>query len=225
MTRSGTTTALAVLALLAAGCASEPVYLKTGNPSGPPPWRAVLLPVIPASPAEGEEVPDFSYDLLEEVRGCLAMKIPQDAYQLISLPRVDRAIPLSEGPVEGEAEMARAGQALAADLVIQPELFARDRSYYLIQSVARVGMRVKIYDGRTGKLLVESSHEQVRNQGLQKIPVWTGGLVYGPIRGLLHGQMLAICDSVATRIGEDLAKFSDSGLTEAGTAQAEPATN
>lgn len=211
MSRDTTACALLMLALLAGGCASEPVYTKTGRPPGPPPWRAVLLPVAPASPAEGEEVPVFDVDLLDEVRQCITMEIPQEVVRLISLPRVDHALPLSDGPVEGQERIARAGRALDADLVILPELFSWKRRYYIIHSVARVGVRVKIFDGKTGALLAESGHERLRNQGILKIPVGYGGAVYGPIRGLLHSQMSFLCDDVAALIGEDLANYALAG--------------
>jgi len=227
MTLLRTACVLLLFALLTAGCASKPVYRKIANAPGRPPWRVVVLPAIPASPEEGKEVPVFEPGTLDDARTCLALKIPRDAYRLISLPRVDLAIPFDQRPVKGEAAIARAGRAMDADLVIQPELFAWDRSYYVIHSVARVGMRAKLYDGKTGALLGEASREQVRNQGIQKIPLWTGGLIYGPIRGILHEQMAYLCDSVATRLAEDLTAFSDSGLTEgqAGTSSPGPATD
>lgn len=218
MNRFAAPCALLLLAVLAAGCASDPVFRKYGEPPTPAPWRTLLLPVTPASPAEGKEVPDIDIERLEETRACLAIDIPRGPYRLVALPRVDRALSSMEGPLEGKEAMARAGQALGADLVIQPELFAWKRRYYFIHSVARVGLRVKIHDGRTGRLLGESSHERVRNQGILKIPLGYGGAVYGPIRGLLHGQMSLLCDDVAELIGDDLAAFPDAELTEGSAA-------
>ena len=170
MSRSAGICALLALAWLAAGCASEPIYQNTGRPAGAPPWRTVMLPVAPASPVEGEPAPGFSFDLLNEVRRCVALEIPQEYYRLISLPRVDHAVPLSEGPVEDEEATARAGRAMDADLVIRPELFSWKRRYYIVHSVARVGVRVKIYDGKTGALLAESSHEQGQEPGVPEDP-------------------------------------------------------
>jgi hypothetical protein len=210
MTRLNAVAALLLLALLSGGCASDAVYQQEGRPSAPPPWRVVVLPAIAASPGEGKEIPSIDVDVLEETRECLAMGIPRDGFRLVSLPRVDLTIPPSEGPVQDEAAVARAGRAFDADLVILPEVFSWTRKYYVVHSVARVGLRVKVYDGRSGALLLESDHEQVRNQGIQKIPVWTGGLIYGPIRGLLHEQMMYMCDNVADLIGKDLSSFTHS---------------
>lgn len=222
MRRLATVPALLLLGLLVGGCAADSVFGTLGPPPGRPPWRTVLLPVIPGSPGEGKETPVFDTRLLEEARSMLALEIPRGPYHVISLPRVDHALPPAAGPIQGQGEIARAGRALGADLVIQPELFSWKRRYYIVHSVARVGMRVKVYDGRTGALLAVSSHERVRNQGLLKLPFGYGGAIYGPVRGILHSQMSRLLNDVAIRIGDDLAHFAPPEPAEGGPGSPPP---
>jgi hypothetical protein len=194
---------LLVLAL-GSGCASDPVRLRLGEPSTKAPWRLAILPTAQPS-NEGEEPAHVvSDDVLREARACIALQIPNGPYEVVPLPIVDRDYPPEYGPPAGPATLVDIGKSVKADLILVPEVLSWDRSYYLIHSVTRVGLRARLYDGWTGEALYDSAHEQVMNQGALKIPVWTGGLVYGPIRGLLPFQLRYMCHNVAAEIAKDL---------------------
>jgi hypothetical protein len=123
---------------------------------------------------------------------------------VIPLPIVDQDWPSASHAPATPAGIMAIARALRADLVLVPETYSWGRRYYLIDGVARVGTQVRLYDGRTGALLFQSRHEQVKNAGVFKIPLGPGPAVAGPILGLQHIHMSYMCNEVARQIGEDL---------------------
>ncbi len=195
------------------GCASDPFLERLGDPPDGSSWRVAVLPAVPAPAEAGKETPVFTIETLEEMRECLTLQLPRDTFQVISLPRVNELAPPGAPLPQDPDAIIRLAQELDARAIILPELFSWDRNYYLIHSVARVGLRVRLFDGETGAPLFMTSREDVRNQGIPKIPVWTGGLIYGPIRGVLRFRMAYLCDRVSSKIAHDLVTFAHSAST------------
>jgi hypothetical protein len=77
----------------------------------------------------------------------------------------------------------------------------------VLHGVSRVGITARVYDGATGKLLFESMHEQVKNQGELKIPAGYLAVLAGPILGLQHIHMADMCRNVSLHIGEDMRRL------------------
>ncbi|OGP84853.1 MAG: hypothetical protein A2Y95_09195 [Deltaproteobacteria bacterium RBG_13_65_10] len=198
--------ALGVLAAaaLAAACASPLLRVREGDPSTLPPWRLAVLPAQPPSGETAKTNGSPARDTLEEARTCVALEIPEGPFEVIPLPLVDRDQPPPLGPHSSPDEVVAAARALHADLVLVPEVTAWHRRYYLIHAVARVGIQARVYDGRTGALLFQSRQEQVKNEGIFKIPLGALPVVVGPILGLQHTHLSYMCDETARRIGEDL---------------------
>jgi len=198
------------LMVFSAGCAADPVRKVTGRPTGPAPWRIAVLPaqlspeVKQKAAGKLDKMMMKRTKALNEIRTCVVLHIPGDSYEVIALPVVDRALPpgtvLSPDP---ETIRAAAG-ALHADLVLVPEIYSWRRRYYLIHVESRVGIGARIYDGATGALLFQSMHEQVRNQGILKIPAGPFAAAAGPIVGMQHIYMADMCQNMSGEIGEDM---------------------
>ncbi len=202
--RVGIGAAFLLLAALGAGCASKPMRIREGDPSTSPPWRVAVLPTQPPPAEKGKKPVDMAKDALDDTRTCIALQIPPGPFDVIPLPVVDRdRAPAPDAPATPEEIIATA-RALHADLLLVPEAYSWRRRYYLIHGVARVGAQVKLYDGRTGALLFESRHEQVKNEGTFNIPLGLVPIVAGPILGLQPIHMSYMCNEIARRIGEDL---------------------
>jgi len=199
---------IAILALTA-GCAAEPVRKITGNPGGAPPWRMAVLPAQLNQKDRLEASGNLDKKMaerrraLDETRICVALHVPEDSYEVIPLPVVDRAVPPGTILPPGPEAITSAARALDADLVLVPEIHSWKHRYYVLHAVARVGITARIYDGATGSLLFESRHEQVKNQGELKIPAGYLAVVAGPILGLQHVHMVDMCRNVSLKIGDD----------------------
>jgi len=200
---------IAILAL-SAGCVAQPVRKVAGNSASAPPWRIAVLPAQIGEKEKREAAGKINEKMaerraiLDEIRTCMALHVPGDSYEVIPLPLVDRVVPPGTVLSPGPKAITAAARALHADLVLVPEIYSWRRRYYLVHGVSRVGITARIYDGATGKLLFESMHEQVRNQGALKIPAAAGGAVGGPIVGLQHIYMADMCRNVSGKIGEDM---------------------
>ncbi len=205
--------AFSMLIITLLGCASQPFVERLADPPDASSWRIAVLPVKSAPADAGDDTPVFTIETLNEMRECLTLQLPRNAFHVISLPRVDEAAPPGAPLPQDPDAIVRLAQQLDARVIILPELFSWDRDYYIIHSVARVGLRVSLFDGETGAPLFRASRENVRNQGIPKIPVWTGGLIYGPIRGILHFRMAYLCDRVSSEIADDLVTFAHSART------------
>jgi len=207
--------ALGVMVVVIVACASDSVIERLGDPPASADWRVAVLPAAPVPSEEGGETPTFDYERLEEIRECVTLQLPRETFDVVSLPRVDAVLASNNPAPPDPDEIVRLARQLDARVVILPELFAWDRDYYFLHSVARVGLRVSLFDGETGAPLFRSRREHVRNQGILKIPVGYGGAVYGPIRGILGFQMSFLCDRVSREIAEDLVAYAGSTGGEA----------
>ena len=207
--------AVSMLIITLLGCASEPLVERLADPPGGSSWRIAVLPAEPAPFEAGKESPVFTIETLEEMRECLTLQLPRESFHVISLPRVDEVAPPGAPVPQDPDAIIRLARKLDARVIILPELFSWDRDYYLVHSVARVGLRVSLFDGETGALLFRSSHESVRNEGLLKIPTGYGAVLYGPIRGILHFRMTYLCDRVSSEVALDLGTFAHSARIDA----------
>ena len=195
---------------LSAGCVAKPVRKITGKPAGAPPWRIAVLPGQMSEKEQKEAAGKMDERLaerrasIEEIRVCMTLHVPGDPYEVIPLPVVDRVLPPGTVIPPGPEAIRSAARALDADLVLVPEIRSWKRRYYLLHAVARVGITARVYDGATGKLLFESMHEQVRNQGVLKLPPAPFAVLAGPIVGMQHIYMADMCRNVSAKIGEDL---------------------
>ncbi len=195
---------------LSAGCVAKPVRKVTGKPAGPPPWRIAVLPAQMSEKEKKQAAGEMDEKLaerrasLDEIRVCMTLHIPGHPYEVIPLPVVDRVVPPGTVIPPGPEAIRSAARALRADLVLVPELYSWGRRYYVLHGVARVGITARVYDGATGKLIFESMHEQVKNQGELKIPGGYLAVVAGPIVALQHIYMADMCRNVSAKIGEDM---------------------
>jgi len=205
---------IAIVAL-SAGCAAQPVRKVAGNPAGAPPWRIAVLPAQISEKEKREAAGKMDQKMaerraiLDEIRTCMALHVPGDSYEVIPLPLVDRVVPPGTVLSPGPKAITSAARALHADLVLVPEIYSWRRRYYLVHGVSRVGITARIYDGATGKLLFESMHEQVRNQGVLKLPPGPFPVLAGPIVGMQHIYMADMCRNVSGKIGEDMRALPD----------------
>jgi hypothetical protein len=73
---------------------------------------------------------------------------------------------------------------LSCDAVLYGKVTRWDRSYYGIQSVATVGLNLRLVSAKTGKLLFETTAEDSDSRGLTKGPTGFSNLVLEPLQGL-----------------------------------------
>lgn len=206
--------AFSMLTITLLGCASEPFVERLGDPPDASSWRIAVLPAAPAPAEAGKETPVFTIKTLEEMRECLTLQLPRDTFQVISLPRINEVAPPGAPLSQDPDAIIRLAQKLDARVLILPEILSWGRSYYFIHSVARVGLRVSLFDGETGAPLFRASREEVRNQGIVKLPSGYAGVLYGPIRGVMHFRMAYLCDRVSSEIAHDLIMFAHSARTD-----------
>lgn len=95
-------------------------------------------------------------------------------------------------------------KVLPCDAVLYGRVTEWSRSYYGIQSVATVGIDLKLVSARTGKVLFESQAKDSDSRGLTKGPTGFSNLVIEPIQGLDNKIISDLARSVATKAAAPL---------------------
>jgi hypothetical protein len=73
---------------------------------------------------------------------------------------------------------------LSCDAVLYGKVTSWDRSYYGVQAVATVGVRLKLVSARSGKVLYEIDAKDSDSRGITKGPTGFSNLVIEPLKGL-----------------------------------------
>jgi hypothetical protein len=215
--RAASVAAGAVLAILLSACVAKPVRKFVAQPSSPPPWRLAILPVLPGSMERGKgkmKRLKVSRKTLEEIRSCLTLAMPAEAFEVIPIPYVDEKAAGMDLKSADAPQIQEVARALQADLVLLPGTYSWKRRYYLLHGVARVGIEARLYDGATGELVYRSMREQVKNQGILKIPAGYLAVVAGPILGLQRTHLTDMCHRVSEKISADLMQVHQAGRPE-----------
>jgi len=114
---------------------------------------------------------------------------PIEAVVVDSLLDHRRLSPLGAYAGDRAAKARLFAAALGADAVLLGEVTAWDRSFYLVESIARVGLRLEMRDGVSGALLFECDVSDVERAGISKLPVATdpGGAARAVVGAALQG--------------------------------------
>lgn len=97
-------------------------------------------------------------------------------------------------------------RVLDCDAVLYGTITKWDRSYYAIQSVASVGVELKLVSAKDGSLLFESRAEDSESRGLTKGPTGFSDLVLEPIKGLNN--------NIIVNLSRDVVRKAIAPLTE-----------
>lgn len=222
---------LALLLLATSGCASSRLERAPGfDPRVP--LRVAVLPFVDRASGDTlvsrplvaalDLVPILSDDgatrahaptlLREKVQG----NLHRTQLDVVDLHVVDSlllhrgldALALNQAASEAERAAAarRAADALGADAVVFGEVTEWDREWYLVESVARVGLALELRDGATGGLLYSGEVHDAESSGVSKLPI-----AYSPdgaaqavlvqaLRGLRNTLFVTLSDDVARQV-------------------------
>lgn len=227
MTRPWLALLLALPVLATSGCASSRLERAPGfDPRAP--LRVAVLPFVDRAGGDAlvsrplvaalDLVPILSDDgatrahaatlLREKVQGNLHRThldvVDLHVVDSLLLHRRLDGLALSEG--DRAAAARRAADALGADAVVFGEVTEWDREWYLVESVARVGLALELRDGATGGLLYSGEVHDAEASGISKLPI-----AYSPdgaaqavlvqaLRGLRNTLFVALSDDVARQV-------------------------
>lgn len=90
-------------------------------------------------------------------------------------------------------------KVIPCDAVLYGTVTEWSRSYYGIQSVATVGVKLKLVSARTKKVLFESEVKDSDSRGITKGPTGFSNLVLEPIQGLDNKIVTDLARSVASK--------------------------
>ncbi len=220
--------ALGLLLLLAtSGCATSRLELAPGfDPRAP--LRVAVLPFVDRAGGDAlvsrplvaalDLVPILSDDgatrahaatlLREKVQGNLHRThldvVDLHVVDSLLLHRRLDGLALHEGDRAAAARLA--ADALGADAVVFGEVTEWDREWYLVESVARVGLALELRDGATGGLLYSGEVHDAEASGVSKLPI-----AYSPdgaaqavlvqaLRGLRNTLFVTLSDDVARAV-------------------------
>ncbi len=219
--------ALGLLLLSTSGCASSRLERAPGfDPRVP--LRVAVLPFVDRASGDTlvsrplvaalDLVPILSDDgatrahaptlLREKVQG----NLHRTHLDVVDLHIVDSlllhrgldGLALNEG--DRAAAARTAADAVGADAVVFGEVTEWDREWYLVESVARVGLSLELRDGATGGLLYAGEVHDAEASGVSKLPI-----AYSPdgaaqavlvqaLRGLRNTLFVTLSDDVARQV-------------------------
>jgi len=88
---------------------------------------------------------------------------------------------------------------VSCDAVLYGRVTEWDRSYYGVQSVATVGLELKLVSARSNKVLFETSAKDSDSRGLTKGPTGFSNIVLEPLKGLDNAIITALADDVVEK--------------------------
>lgn len=198
-----------ILVALTSGCSTSYKPELYFNPSEP--IRIAVLPFaqVDNTGAIIDEDPNLLIDNVALVSSKLNQRpaqlmqdlvqseLAQASLDLVPPPIVDALLHHSPYEVVGSKplrlDVARLMKAdpktlcssiLSCDAVLYGTVTRWDRSYYGIESVATVGLDLKLVSAKTGKLLFKTSARDSDSRGLSKGPTGFSNLVIEPLQGL-----------------------------------------
>jgi hypothetical protein len=99
---------------------------------------------------------------------------------------------------------ALCSKILSCDAVLYGKVTSWDRSYYGVQAVATVGVRLKLVSARSKKTLYEIDAKDSDSRGITKGPTGFSNLVIEPLKGLDNEIITDLARSVIDRSIEPL---------------------
>lgn len=88
---------------------------------------------------------------------------------------------------------------LSCDAVLVGKVTRWERSYYGLQSVARVSVSLTLISARGGRVLFETAGEDSEGRGITKVPTGLSDLVIEPIKGLSNEIIQTLAESVVDK--------------------------
>jgi hypothetical protein len=128
-------------------------------------------------------------------------------YRLISNLAVERALHQNDINLFGiytKEDVMKIAKLTGADVVMTGEVTRWSRSYALIQSTVSAGLKIKIHDGTTGKVLVEMEDKVSVSKGLTGIPTGIGSAVIAPISGMKKRFLYQCAFDLSTALSNTL---------------------
>lgn len=111
---------------------------------------------------------------------------------------------LSREQMQDPARASAVARLLQVDGVLYGEVTRWNRSYYVLQSEAEVGMRVALRDGADGHVLFDGERSDSVGAGLSGGPTGLLSAVSAPIAGLRGSMLRDLTRSVARSLATDL---------------------
>lgn len=113
---------------------------------------------------------------------------------------------------EGDrAEAARRlGALLGADAVVFGEVLEWDRSYWVVESVTRVGARIELRDTASGALLHEGEARDLEASGVSKLPIAYS--VDGALQAILGQSLKGLRNTLFATLSQDVSRQLVAGL-------------
>lgn len=198
-----------VFVALASGCSSSYKPQLFFNPAEP--IRIAVLPFVhvDSNGSPIEEDPHLLIDNItlvsskitrrpaEFMQGLVQSELSQASLDVVPPPIVDSLLHHSSYEVAGSkplrldtARLLKAdpkeicGSILSCDAVLYGTVTRWDRSYYGLESVATVGLDLKLVSANSGKLLFQTSAQDSDSRGITKGPTGFSNLVIEPLQGL-----------------------------------------
>lgn len=226
-------TACAVLALMMGGCSGTYKSEVHFNPAEP--IRIAVLPFVQVDSSGAIVEPDP--DLLIDNVALVSSKLKQTPAQfmqglvqselsrasldvvppgiveamllhgLYAVPgtkpsKVDAALVLAADPAQ------LCPKVLPCDAVLYGQITDWSRSYYGIQSVATIGLKLKLVSARTKKVLFETEARDSDSRGITKGPTGFSNLLIEPIQGLDSKIISDLARSLASKSVGPLSGYS-----------------
>lgn len=226
---------IAVCALVS-GCSSSYKHEMYFNPGEP--IRIAVLPFaqVDQTGTIADQDPNLLIDNLALVSSKLNQRpaqfmqdlvqseLAQASLDIIPPPIVDALLHHSQYEVPGSKPLrldtkrlfsadpkTLCSTILSCDAVLYGTVTRWDRSYYGIESVATVGLDLKLVSAKTGNLLFKTSARDSDSRGLSKGPTGFSNLVIEPLQGLDNE---IITDLARSMVSKALAPLSGRGRLE-----------
>lgn len=103
---------------------------------------------------------------------------------------------------------------LQCDAVLYGKVTSWDRAYLAIQSVAEVGIDLKLVSASDGKILFESDSKDTVSRGITKLPTGYSSLVIAPIEGLGNDLITNLARELVGKTLLPLTKYSQPSTIE-----------
>jgi hypothetical protein len=204
-----------------AGCAGSYKHTLSFNPSEP--IRIAVLPF--AQVDESGKLTRVDENLLIDNVGLVSSKLKQTPAQFVQTevqselskasldvvtPGIVEAAFVHNGytipdtkPVELDLAKIFAAppqdicsKLLSCDAVLYGTVTRWDRSYYGVQSVSSVGLKLRLVSAHNNRVLFETTAEDSDSRGITKGPTGFSNLVLEPLKGLDNAIITALADDV-----------------------------
>lgn len=183
------------------GFPNPPMAAAQARQPGERPARTVRLALLPVDAAGNDKWRGPA----EMMRGFLAANLQDGLFEVIEPARVDAAL-AQAGWTPGQApteEQARAAaRAVGATAMLRGAVTQWGRSYWVVESWVRAGLRVDLVDVATGQLIWSDARKNSRTAGLLKGPTGYKSLAVAPITGMKRSNL----ERVALQLAREMAQ-------------------